>query len=227
MNAYILYGGKGTRVSSLMEKYNVTNKHDLPVDAHPFVEYVERSLYSSPMVKEVVKLGSNTGTGGAIRDIGRLPNYPYILTCGDMLVEGLSSHIESMYGMYLQWQTDMIMVTMEVSEPDYGKVELSGLYTVPNNRVDNYTRRHSNTNDYYTNVGMYMISEKFHSFLLDYPQANPLSLELDIFENKDILGTSCTIFELFNVVSYRVNTKSIYDIGTISRFDDTNNRLKW
>lgn len=221
MNAYILYGGKGTRVSSLMEKYNVNNKHDLPVDGHPFIEHVERSLYNTNMIHYVTRLEGNTGTGGAIRDIGGISNYPYILTCGDMLVDGLSSHIEMMYGMYLQWRADMIMITMEVSDPDYGLVT-----TLPY-RISEYNRKHDTTGDYYTNVGMYLIGERFHNFLLDYPQVNPLSLEIDIFENKDILGTGCSIFDIFNVISYRIDSKNVSDIGTESRFDETTRRVKW
>lgn len=226
MNAYILYGGRGTRVASLMEKYNVTNKHCLPVDGHPFVDYVERSLHSSSMIDNVVRLEGNTGTGGAIRDIGRI-SYPYILTCGDMLVDGLDMSIQGIYGSYLMYNADVVMVTMEVNDVDYGRLYIRTSVIDYSMRITQYVRKHDTTGDYYTNVGMYLIGERFHNFLLDYPQINPLSLELDIFENGNILGTDRSIFSIFNIIPYRIDSKYIFDIGTISRYEDTNNRLKW
>jgi NDP-sugar pyrophosphorylase family protein len=239
MDAYIMCGGKGTRVAELCDKYKC-DKQDLPVDGHKFVDFTIRTLLDSNIVHTIQYIREEgTGTGGAIRFITRgvstkkpgdltyytnevaaPTSFPYILIYGDMYVQ---DDIPKMYGNFISSNADLMMITMETSDQDYGLVDV--LQT--NNKIIDYRRVHVDINDYLTNVGMYLIGEKFHTFVTNYPQQDPLSLERDILENKDILGTGLDVFKMFNVVSYRVNSNRIFDCGTVSRYEDTISRLKW
>ena len=225
MDSYIICGGKGARVAELCKKYNC-EKHELPVDGHKFVEFTVRGLLDSNIVRSIQYIKEqDIGTGGAIRfisssnTINSPSSYPYVMIYGDMYVRG---ELAKMYGNFITSNADLMMVTMETADQDYGLLDI-----IDTNKVIGYKRKHEYVTDYLTNVGMYLIGERFHTFICNYPQLDPLSLEKDIFENDDILGMSKTIYEMFNIVSYRVNSNRVFDIGTPSRYEITTKELKW
>ena len=240
MDTYIVCGGKGTRVADLCDKYKC-EKHELPVDGHMFVDFTIRALLDSNIVHSIQYVREqNIGTGGSIRFITRgvstkkpgdliyytnevaaPSSFPYILIYGDMYVD---DDIPNMYGKFLESNADLMMITMETSDQDYGLVEAFNLTS----KVSGYRRVHVDVSDYLTNVGMYLVGERFHTFMVNNPQPDPFSLEKDVFENDNVLGTGMGIYnKMFNVVSYRVDSRYIYDVGTPSRYDRACKELRW
>jgi NDP-sugar pyrophosphorylase family protein len=219
MIGYLVCGGLGTRVAELCSRYNCT-KENLPVGGHRFSEYEERRLLDSGIVSTVHYLrGKQIGTGGELRSIGTGTSNPYVAVYGDMYVD---YDLAPLYASYLLTRADLLIVTMETSDQDYGMVLVD-----TDNRVVGYSRKHDYVTSYLTNVGMYLVGERMHNLLTNYPQPDPLSLESDILENPSILGGAAPIFDLMTIVSYRVNSNRVFDIGLPSRYAETCDKLRW
>jgi NDP-sugar pyrophosphorylase family protein len=221
MNAYIMCGGKATRVAELTERYGC-EKHELPVGEHKFVEYTVRSLLDSKAVRNVEYImDKDTGTGGAMQCI-HTDVFPYIMIYGDMYVE---ADIWDMYLVMLESRADLMIVTMETSDQDYGMI------TTSTNKVVGYHRTHEYAENYLTNVGMYLVGENFHRLVESYPKVGePWSLESEIFERHGDVHRGQAgpeYFSILNVSSYRVDSRDVYDVGTPERYKDTVQRLRW
>ena len=211
MNAYVLTGGESTRVRSLTEAHECA-KHELPINGHQFYSYMGHWLGSSTIVADDgIRILNRpvVGTGGAIKD-SNINHYPYLIVYGDCYSP---IDILDVYNTMLDSNADMVIITRLTSEADYG------LITVDDDRVIKYTRKHSTTGEYMTNIGTYLIDRRAHEYIVNQPwnrvpgnYLHTMSLEYNVFD---------TIFDHLTILNYDSTNLPYYDVGTPDRYEAT------
>ena len=105
---------------------------------------------------------------------------------------------------------DMTVVTIHVTDPDYGLVINSESVPV-GDKVFAYNRRHTAKPPYLTNIGTYFIGERVISYMRALKwEGIPLSLEHRVMTNE--------FFGMFRVLSHCVDGLPYYDVGTPERY---------
>lgn len=216
VDKFMFVGGYATRVAELCSRYGC-EKHELPVDNHPLYAYNERR---HGKINYITSKG--LGTAGNIRYMdSMITRFPYMILYGDMYVD---MDYNILLGKYIEYSADLLILSMETEDVDYGKLEIDSGSTYVTDKVTNFKRIHNTTRPYLTNVGVYLVGERMHNVVI---HSSGASLESDIMESSNILGTYRNLFELLNIVHYRVDSRYVYDVGTPRRYEDTCSRLRW
>ena len=192
-SAVILAGGRGTRLGALTD---AIPKPMLPIDGHPFIEYLVWQLRASGMGPIVISTGylgesirgyfgdgrrwgteilysdeeKPLGTGGALRRAAALIDAdPFLLLNGDSVCE-VDPHalLEAVQG-------DMIAALTLTRVPDggrYGEVELA-----PDGRVAAFRASGPAGKPALVNAGVYALRRELVDLM---PVPDPISLERDV-----------------------------------------------
>jgi len=224
MEAYVLTGGEGTRVKEITDKLGC-QKHEILVNGRPFWEYIEAWLLGNPPVS---RKGSpvegimwlkrpGVGTGGAVKLIEafprKVPHFPFLLAYGDIFSP---VDVYEMYVWFLLMKADMVMVTREVTEGDYGRVNIG-----PTSQVSHYRRHHDASFPHKTNVGTYLIGQRVYEFVRNYPWQRAEGVKTLSLES--LLST---LLDIFDVYAYDCSELPYYDVGTPEMIAKTEELLK-
>jgi NDP-sugar pyrophosphorylase family protein len=237
MDAYILTGGEGSRVKELTDKYRC-QKHQIPINGVPFINYMTDWLYSTGLITNIHYLDApGVGTAGALKVSSRIDHFPFLMIYGDCFCK---VDLWDAYRKMLKANADMVIMVKRVTEPDYGMIVdrkegfiLSDIpsttYPYWERRGESYSRHHTST-DYLTNIGTYLIGQRAYEYTINQPwrrgtaPINPwiyypgtLSMEHDLMEGD--------LFSVLKVDTCDVNDLYYYDVGTIDRVLETEERI--
>ena len=238
IDAYILTGGEGTRVKELTDKYRC-QKHQIPINGIPFINYMTEWLYSTNLITKIYYLDApGVGTAGALKIASGINHFPFLMVYGDCFCK---VDLWNAYRKMLQRRADMVVFTRVVTEPDYGWIleDYTRYYVGDSSSgghiaeyqysARKYIRSHEAT-EYKTNIGTYLIGERAYEYIINQPwrqQAAPispwiycpgtLSLEHDLMEGD--------LFQVLKVDTYGTDDLYYYDVGTIDRVKKTEEQI--
>ena len=209
MQAFIICGGKGTRVKEYTDKYNC-EKHEIPINGKPFIGYMEDWLYEYVKAINYVTV-SDVGTGGAMiyeyENIMNRWDTPYLFIYGDCYCP---FNIIDAYKYFTYVDADVLVITKKVDVPDYGWIRTR----FGTDEIFKYVRNHDET-EYQTNIGTYIFNAKALEFMYNTCEGYPSSFEKDYME-------SGLLFQHLNVVGYSMfDSIPYYDVGTPERIEST------
>lgn len=195
MDAIVLCGGKGTRLSAVVNK---VPKPLAPIGGRPFLDYLLMSLANSGIVSRVIlatghlaqrvedqygtAFGSlpivysceteSLGTGGAVLlALGRYTiSSPFLLLNGDSFID---AEFNSLIGLLGSAEADFAMALYRVEDASrFGTVELSG------NRVIGFVEKAMMPVGGLINAGVYLTKPEAFSEWMS--KTGPLSLEIEV-----------------------------------------------
>jgi len=216
MRSYIIAGGLATRVREYTEKYGCL-KHEIPICGNPFHQYIEGWLHDQASSVRGVDgptwlMEPGVGTGGVLATLER--QGPILVLYGDTFTP---LDIGALYGRYLHYDADMMVVTRDVTTKDYGRVTFEeGDEAAPIDEwgcaMLSFYMRHHKYDEYTTNVGIYMIGPRALDYIRNIPwEGGSLSLE-------DHLSR---MMEDLRIYSYDTTDLPLFDVGTIPRIKST------